>query len=57
MRLSSGRANAVKAWLVAKGIAESRMTTRGAGPDEPLVPNTTPENRQRNRRVEFKRTK
>ena len=57
MRLSSGRANAVKAWLVARGIAESRMTTRGAGPDEPLVPNTTPENRQRNRRVEFKRTK
>ncbi len=57
MRLSSGRANAVKAWFVAKGINESRMTTRGAGPDEPLVPNTTPENRQRNRRVQFMRTK
>ncbi|MBI3258193.1 MAG: OmpA family protein [Ignavibacteriae bacterium] len=57
MSLSSGRANAVKAWLVTHGIAESRMTTRGAGPDEPLVPNSNPENRQRNRRVQFMRTK
>lgn len=57
LRLSSGRANAVKTWLVNKGIAESRLTTRGAGPDEPVVPNTTAENRQRNRRVEFKRMK
>ncbi|MBK9248759.1 MAG: OmpA family protein [Ignavibacteria bacterium] len=55
--LSSGRANAVKTWLVNKGIAEGRLTTRGAGPDEPVVPNTTAENRQRNRRVEFKRMK
>ncbi|MBS1536142.1 MAG: OmpA family protein [Bacteroidetes bacterium] len=57
MRLSIGRANAVKTWLVTKGIDESRMTTRGAGENEPLVPNTTSENKQRNRRVDFKRTK
>jgi outer membrane protein OmpA-like peptidoglycan-associated protein len=57
VRLSSGRANAVKQWLVTRGIADSKLTTRGAGPDEPIVPNTTPENRQRNRRVEFQRTK
>ncbi len=57
MNLSLDRANAVKKWLVDRGISESRLTTRGAGPDEPLVPNTSDANRQRNRRVEFIRTK
>ncbi len=55
--LSQKRADAVKKFLVEKGINESRITTKGYGFDKPLVPNTTPENRQMNRRIEFFRTK
>ncbi|MBX3044340.1 MAG: OmpA family protein [Candidatus Kapabacteria bacterium] len=57
IQLSLERANAVKKWLVDRGVNEARLTTRGAGPDEPIVANTNAENRQRNRRVEFFRTK
>lgn len=55
--LSQDRADAVKNWLVNKGIAQSRLIAEGRGPDEPLLPNTTPENMQKNRRVEFIRNK
>ncbi|OGU58677.1 MAG: hypothetical protein A2X64_09255 [Ignavibacteria bacterium GWF2_33_9] len=57
VKLSLDRANAVKAWMVAKGIDSARMTTAGYGPDQPLVPNDSPENKQKNRRIEFQRTK
>ncbi|MCK5741663.1 MAG: OmpA family protein [Chlorobi bacterium] len=57
LTLSSERAASVKAWLVNKGIAEDRITTRGAGQNEPIVPNDSKANRQKNRRVEFIRTK
>ncbi|MEI6089676.1 MAG: OmpA family protein [bacterium] len=57
IKLSLDRANSVKKWFVSRGIDGSRLTTRGAGPNEPMVPNTSDENRQRNRRVEFHRTK
>jgi outer membrane protein OmpA-like peptidoglycan-associated protein len=57
IKLSLDRANAVKAWLVAKGIPEARMSTAGYGPDQPIAPNDTPENMQKNRRIEFQRTK
>ena len=57
LKLSQDRADAVKKWLVDKGIDQSRLKTRGAGPDEPIVPNTNAQNRQRNRRVEFFRSK
>lgn len=55
--LSQERAEAVKEWLVSRGIDASRLTPIGKGQDEPLVPNTTDENKQKNRRVEFKRSK
>ncbi|MDX9789834.1 MAG: acyloxyacyl hydrolase [Candidatus Kapabacteria bacterium] len=57
LRLSQERADAVKQWLVNKGINEARLSTKGLGPDEPLVPNSNAANRQKNRRVEFFRTK
>jgi len=55
MRLSGRRAAAVKDWLVAHGVAATRMTTAGYGDTRPLVPNTSDGNRFRNRRVELKR--
>lgn len=55
MKLSGARAEAVKAWLVAHGIASARITTHGYGDTVPLVPNTSDANRAQNRRVELKR--
>ncbi len=51
--LSQRRAEAVKAYLVKKGIADTRLTSKGYGPDKPLVPNTSKEAQAKNRRVEF----
>jgi outer membrane protein OmpA-like peptidoglycan-associated protein len=53
MTLSQGRADAVKAYLVGKGVAEARIETRGAGPDEPVADNKTPAGRAENRRIVF----
>jgi outer membrane protein OmpA-like peptidoglycan-associated protein len=55
MKLSAERAAAVKAWLVAHGVATDRVTSRGYGDTRPLVPNDTDANRFRNRRVELRR--
>lgn len=54
MQLSAARAEAVKAYLVGKGIAAADLVTSGAGPDRPLVSNATSEGRARNRRIEFR---
>jgi OOP family OmpA-OmpF porin len=56
MRLSQARADAVRAYLVSKGIAGSRLLGKGFGFHQPLVPNTTAANRELNRRVQFIRT-
>jgi OOP family OmpA-OmpF porin len=51
--LSKARAEAVKAYLVQKGVAADRLETAGFGPDRPAQPNTTAAGREANRRVEF----
>jgi outer membrane protein OmpA-like peptidoglycan-associated protein len=55
MKLSGERAAAVKAWLVAHGVAADRVTSRGYGDTRPLVPNDTDADRFKNRRVELRR--
>jgi outer membrane protein OmpA-like peptidoglycan-associated protein len=52
-KLSDQRAAAVAEYLIAKGIAKSRIISKGYGKTQPLVPNTSDENRAKNRRVEF----
>ena len=48
------RAAAVKQYLVsAYSIDAGRLATKGFGASKPASPNTTPEGRQNNRRVEF----
>jgi len=52
-KLSQYRVDAVKQELVKQGVSPERMVARGYGESRPLVPNTTAENKQRNRRVEI----
>jgi len=56
-RLSLRRAEAVRSWLVKKGIDSTRITVKGLGPANPISDNSTPEGRSKNRRIEFFRTK
>ncbi len=55
LKLSGERAAAVVQWLVAHGVAPSRLSSQGYGDTQPLVKNTSDENRAKNRRVELKR--
>ncbi len=55
LKLSQARANAVKKHLTLLGIDESRLTTKGYGESRPLKPNSSPEGKQENRRVEFRK--
>lgn len=53
VKLSRERCQAVVEYLKTKGISADRLESRGRGPLDPLAPNTSEENRKRNRRVEF----
>lgn len=53
MRLSQERADAVRSFLVAQGVAAGRLTSHGFGPTRPVASNANAEGRQANRRVEF----
>ncbi len=52
-RLSERRAEAVKSYLVSKGIDGSKIKTVGRGQTQPVADNKTPQGRAQNRRVEL----
>lgn len=52
-KLSEGRAESVKAYMVKKGVSANRIDTIGYGESRPMADNTTSEGRELNRRVEI----
>ncbi|MBO1249453.1 OmpA family protein [Comamonas denitrificans] len=52
-KLSVRRAEAVKAYLVNKGVDKARVYTEGKGESQPVADNKTKEGRAKNRRVEI----
>jgi outer membrane protein OmpA-like peptidoglycan-associated protein len=52
-KLSKGRAQAVRAFLVKKGVEPARLEAKGYGPSRPVADNATAKGREENRRVEF----
>jgi outer membrane protein OmpA-like peptidoglycan-associated protein len=53
MELSQKRANAVRQYLINKGIAPDRVSAKGYGETKPVASNDTPEGKAKNRRVEL----
>ncbi len=53
LALSLARANAVKAYLIEKGLHTESLTAQGLGSTKPIADNATDEGRRRNRRIEF----
>jgi OOP family OmpA-OmpF porin len=54
LQLSQQRCDAVKKYLVSKGVDASRIKATGHGQEQPIADNSTPEGRAKNRRVEMK---
>lgn len=54
MKLSQNRADAVKNYLVSKGVLIETITAKGFGEQKPLTDNNSQINKEKNRRVEFK---
>jgi outer membrane protein OmpA-like peptidoglycan-associated protein len=52
-KLSQGRADSVREYLVKKGVAADRLESKGFGPSRPIADNKTAKGREANRRVEF----
>ena len=52
-KLSVARSEAVKAYLVSKGVEKNRVYTEGKGEKQPVADNKTKEGRAKNRRVEI----
>jgi type IX secretion system PorP/SprF family membrane protein len=51
--ISKERAENVAEYLKKRGVKKNRITTEAAGSSQPVVPNNSEENREKNRRVEF----
>mgnify|MGYP002631741547 CR=1 FL=1 len=54
LRLSQDRTEAVREYLISRGVDPDRLRARGYGETQPVATNDTEEGRGQNRRVEFK---
>ncbi|MBK9069696.1 MAG: OmpA family protein [Myxococcales bacterium] len=54
LTLSQARADAVRTYLISKGVAETALVARGYGQDKPIADNAKKAGKAQNRRVEFK---
>jgi outer membrane protein OmpA-like peptidoglycan-associated protein len=54
MQISQKRANAIKTYLIEKGVSEKRIIAKGYGETVPVADNNTEEGRTRNRRIEIR---
>lgn len=52
-RLSEGRASSVRQYLIRSGVNPDQLGAMGYGDNRPIYDNSTPEGRQKNRRIEF----
>jgi len=52
-KLSQKRADAIRNYLISKGISSERITAQGFGEENPVADNATPDGRQKNRRIEI----
>lgn len=52
-KLSEDRANAVKSYLISKGLREDRIESKGFGPSQPIADNKTAAGKAQNRRVQI----
>lgn len=55
LKLSQARANAVRNYLISKGVKAEVLTAKGYGKSQPIADNQTKEGRDRNRRTELRR--
>jgi OmpA-OmpF porin, OOP family len=53
LKFSQDRAEAIKTYLIGRGVNRSKIEAIGYGRERPIATNSTPEGRQQNRRVEF----
>ena len=52
-KLSARRAKEIQGYFIKSGVSPERLIPRGYGETRPVMPNTSPENRTKNRRVEL----
>ena len=55
IKLSEARMNAIRGWLVGKGVNAERLTAKGYADAQPVEPNDSAAGRARNRRVELRK--
>jgi outer membrane protein OmpA-like peptidoglycan-associated protein len=53
LALSERRANAVRDYMIGKGVFATRLTAKGYGENQPVASNATADGKQKNRRTEF----